>query len=77
MPAPEPVLVAVLIIFFLMHIAFVNVMVGGALLSFIYEVRGLKQKRYDRLAYEIASTIRPVPSACSASPFSCRWRCAE
>lgn len=57
MPAPEPVLVAVLIVFFLIHIAFVNFMVGGALLSFIYELRGLKEKRYDRLAYEIASTI--------------------
>ena len=57
MPAPEPVLVLVLIVFFLMHIAFVNFMVGGALLSFIYEARGLRQKRYDRLAYEIASTI--------------------
>ncbi len=57
MPAPEPVLVGVLVFFFLMHIAFVNFMVGGALLSFIYELRGLKEKRYDRLAYEIASTI--------------------
>lgn len=57
LPAPEPVLVAVLVVFFLMHIAFVNFMVGGALLSFIYEVRGLKERRYDRLAYEIASTI--------------------
>ncbi|MBS0521427.1 MAG: cytochrome C [Proteobacteria bacterium] len=57
LPAPEPVLVAVLVVFFLMHIAFVNFMVGGALLSFYYEVRGLKEKRYDALAYEIASTI--------------------
>ncbi|MBB6306952.1 cytochrome C [Xanthobacter tagetidis] len=57
MPAPEPLLVAVLIVFFLMHIVFVNLMVGGALMSLYYELRGLKEKRYDRLAYEIAATI--------------------
>ena len=57
LPAPEPVLIAVLVIFFLMHIVFVNFMVGGAFLTLYYEVRGLKEKRYDRLAYEIAATI--------------------
>ncbi|SKA18437.1 cytochrome c [Enhydrobacter aerosaccus] len=57
LPTPEPVLVIVLVVFFLMHIAFVNFMVGGALLAFYYELRGLKEKRYDTLAYEIASTI--------------------
>lgn len=57
MPAPEPVLVAVLVFFFLLHILFVNVMVGGAWLTFWYQLRGRKEKRYDRLAYEIASTI--------------------
>jgi cytochrome c len=57
MPAPEPVLVAVLVFFFLMHILFVNVMVGGAWLTFWYQLRGRTEKRYDRLAYEIASTI--------------------
>jgi cytochrome c len=57
LPAPEPVLIGVLVFFFLLHIVFVNLMVGGSLLTFYYELRGLKQKRYDRLAYEIASTI--------------------
>jgi cytochrome c len=57
MPAPHGVLVFVLVFFFLMHIAFVNFMVGGALLSFYYELRGLRERRYDKLAYEIASTI--------------------
>jgi len=57
MPAPEPVLVAVLVVFFLMHIVFVNFMVGGALLTLYYEARGLKERRYDALAYEIAATI--------------------
>lgn len=57
LPAPEPVLIGVLVIFFLMHIVFVNFMVGGALMTFWYEVKGLKERRYDNLAYEIASTI--------------------
>ncbi|MBS7538895.1 hypothetical protein [Ancylobacter lacus] len=57
LPAPEPVLIAVLVIFFLMHIVFVNFMIGGALLTLHYELRGLKEKRYDKLAYAIASTI--------------------
>lgn len=57
LPAPEPVLIGVLVVFFLMHIVFVNFMVGGALLTLWYQLRGLKEKRYDDLAYEIASTI--------------------
>jgi len=57
LPAPEPVLVVVLVVFFLMHIVFVNFMVGGALLTLWYQLRGLRETRYDRLAYEVASTI--------------------
>ncbi|MCW5734964.1 MAG: hypothetical protein KIS73_12605 [Enhydrobacter sp.] len=57
LPAPEPLLVALLIVFFLMHIVFVNFMVGGAIISAYYELRGLRERRYVRLAYEIASTI--------------------
>lgn len=57
LPAPEPVLVAVLVFFFLVHIVFVNFMVGGALLTLYYEIKGLKNKAYDRLAYTLASTI--------------------
>lgn len=57
LPAPEPLLVVVLVFFFLMHIVFVNFMVGGALLTLYYEVRGLKERRFDHLAYAVASTI--------------------
>ncbi len=39
MPAPEPLLVVVLVFFFLLHIAFVNFMVGGALISVWYEIK--------------------------------------
>ncbi|MCC6914908.1 MAG: hypothetical protein IT566_14505 [Rhodospirillaceae bacterium] len=57
LPASEPVLVTVLIVFFLMHIAFVNFMVGGTFMTLWYQLRGLKEKRYDALAHEIAGTI--------------------
>lgn len=57
LPAPEPILVAVLVFFFLMHIVFVNFMVGGSLLTLYYEIKGLKNKAYDKLAYTLASTI--------------------
>ncbi|WP_374448546.1 hypothetical protein [Stella sp.] len=57
LPASEPVLVAVLVVFFLVHIVFVNFMVGGALLTLYYEVRGLREPRYDRLAQAVAATI--------------------
>lgn len=57
LPAPEPVLVAVLVGFFAMHIAFVNFMVGGTFLTLWYELKGLKERRYEKLAYAISSTI--------------------
>ncbi|MFO1058885.1 MAG: hypothetical protein U1E53_18200 [Dongiaceae bacterium] len=57
LPAPEPLLVCVLVLFFLMHIVFVNFMVGGSLLAFYYELRGLRDERYDHLAKEVAATI--------------------
>ena len=57
LPLPEWMLVAILIFSFLLHILFINLMVGGGVLTFWYELRGLKNKDYDTLAREIASTI--------------------
>ncbi len=57
LPAPEPFLVVLLVAFFLLHIFFVNLMVGGSLLTVFYQIKGLKDVRYDRLAHEIANTI--------------------
>jgi cytochrome c len=57
LPAPEPLLVVVLVFFFLLHILFVNLMVGGALLTVVYQIRGLRDARFDRIAHEIAGTI--------------------
>ncbi len=57
LPLPESVLIILLVLSFLLHILFVNLMVGGSILTLWYEVKGLKDKRYDSLAYQIAQTI--------------------
>jgi cytochrome c len=57
LPLPEWLLVFVLVVSFLLHILFVNLMVGGSILTLWAEIKGLKDKKYDRLAREIANTI--------------------
>ena len=57
LPLPQWLLVTILIISFLAHIVFVNLMVGGSLLTLWAEIKGLKDKDYDKLAYETAKTI--------------------
>lgn len=57
LPAPEPLLIVVLVGFFLLHILFVNLMVGGVLMTLRYQVLGLRDERFDRLAHVIANTI--------------------
>ena len=57
LPMAEWILVFILILSFLLHILFINLMIGGSILTFWYEMRGLKNKDYDRLAREIAGTI--------------------
>lgn len=57
LPTTEPVLVVVLVVLFLLHIVFVNLMVGGSILSVYYEAKGLRNRRYDALAHAIAVTI--------------------
>jgi cytochrome c len=57
LPLPEWLLVFILIFSFLLHILFINLMVGGGILTFWYEIHGTKNKDYDKLAREIASTI--------------------
>lgn len=57
LPVPEPVLVFLLIFSFLVHIVFVNLMLGGSLLTLWCQIKGLKNKEYDELAHEIAKTI--------------------
>ncbi|NSL87612.1 cytochrome c [Chitinophaga sp. Mgbs1] len=57
LPLPEPLLVVLLVISFLAHIIFVNLMLGGSVLTLWAQIKGLKDKEYDTLAYEIAKTI--------------------
>ncbi|WP_395733321.1 c-type cytochrome [Prosthecobacter sp.] len=57
LPVPEWMLVVCLVAFFLVHILFVNLMVGGSVIVVIAEWMGLKNKRWDALAHEIAQTV--------------------
>ncbi len=57
LPLPAGILKILLVFLFLLHILFVNFMVGGVTLSFIFEILGLSRKRYDYLANEISKTV--------------------
>jgi cytochrome c len=57
LPLPEGLLKSLLVIFFLIHILFVNVTVGGSLLVAFFEYLGFKHKKYDALALELAKTV--------------------
>ncbi len=57
LPAPEWLLVFLLVLAFLVHLLFVNLMVGGSLLTLIFEVMGIKRKDFDQLAHEVARTV--------------------
>jgi|YelNatPaOPRAMG01_1025707.scaffolds.fasta_scaffold00330_50 cytochrome c len=57
LPLPEWLLVVLLVFSFLLHIVFVNLMLGGSIVTLWAEIKGLKNKFYDTLAYEVARTI--------------------
>ncbi len=57
LPLPEWLLVTLLIVSFLLHIVFVNLMIGGAILTLWCQIKGLKDKDYHNLAHEISRTI--------------------
>ncbi|WP_230381551.1 c-type cytochrome [Myroides albus] len=57
LPLPEWLLILILVVSFLAHLVFVNLMLGGTLLSLWAQIRGLKDKKFDGLAKEIAATI--------------------
>ena len=57
LPLPEWLLIILLVVSFLVHLLFVNLMVGGSLLTLWSQIKGLKNKEYDILAHEIANTI--------------------
>jgi cytochrome c len=57
LPVPEAVLKGLLVLFFLLHIFFVNLMVGGSFMVVFFEYLGLRRKKWDGLAYEVAKTV--------------------
>lgn len=57
LPLPAGLLALLLIVFFAAHILFVNLMLGGSLLTLAYEWLGRKRPDCDALAREIAATI--------------------
>lgn len=57
LPASSLELQVFAIFLFLLHILFVNLMLGGSLLSLVFEIRGLRRPSFDALAREIAATV--------------------
>ncbi|MCW3466728.1 c-type cytochrome [Chitinophaga nivalis] len=57
LPLPEWALVVLLVLSFLLHLIFVNLMLGGSILTLWAQIKGLKNREYDILAHEIAKTI--------------------
>jgi len=57
LPLPKWLLVIILVLSFLLHIIFVSLMIGGVLVSLWAEIKGLKNKDFDKFALEIAKTI--------------------
>ncbi len=57
LPADPLVLEIAVVFLFLLHILFVALMVGGSLLTLVYELRGRRDPDLDQLAHEIAKTV--------------------
>lgn len=57
LPLPEWLMVGLLVFSFLLHITFINLMVGGSMVTLWAQIKGLKNKEYDTFAHEIAKTI--------------------
>ncbi|MAX80163.1 MAG: cytochrome C [Crocinitomicaceae bacterium] len=57
LPLPEGLLVALLVVSFLLHIVFINLMVGGSIVALWAQIKGLKDKRFDEFAHEVGKTI--------------------
>jgi cytochrome c len=57
LPAGQGSLEALLIIAFIAHILFVNLMVGGSILVLGFEIRGLRNRDFDKLARALAMTV--------------------
>ncbi|MCU0235347.1 MAG: cytochrome c [Thermoanaerobaculales bacterium] len=62
LPASPVDLQLAIVLLFLAHILFVNLMLGGTLLCLYYELRGLRRPELDRLAHAIAGTVTVTKS---------------
>ncbi|GAB3522057.1 c-type cytochrome [Emticicia fontis] len=57
LPLPVWLLTVLLVVSFLVHIIFINLMVGGSIVTLWAQIKGLRDKRFDDFAHEIAKTI--------------------
>ncbi len=57
LPADSVLLQALLVLLFLWHILFVNLMVGGSLLTVVFQILGRRRPDLDTLARSIAGTV--------------------
>jgi len=57
LPLPRALLEVLLVLFFILHILFVNLMVGGSIFALLFEFLGLRRPAYDALARAIGRTI--------------------
>lgn len=57
LPVDRIVLQAVIVLLFLAHIVFINLMVGGSILALVFEFIGLRRPDFDTLGREITKTI--------------------
>jgi cytochrome c len=57
LPLSRDLLAFLLVVFFIVHIAFVNLMIGGSILTVFFEALGRKWPRYDALSRQIALTV--------------------
>lgn len=57
LPLPEWILIFLIVVSFLAHILFVNLMLGSSILTVVFQWLGLKNEKYDKFAYELADTI--------------------
>src|SRR5690554_8202027 len=58
LPLPEWMLVFVLILSFLIHILFINLMIGGSILTFWYDSKGRFNADFDKLPRQISPPIK-------------------
>lgn len=57
LPASAPFLEVLLVVAFVAHILFVNLMVGGSVLVLGFQLRGLREADYDKMARALAGSV--------------------